>query len=194
MSRRRILLSHLCLLAVLTLGWPPPAVGQTCFRGRPRPACSGFAVLELTGGIRLNPTPSQTGQNAALLSWSAGYLRNTGARSALGAAFTLTADGDGHRYGPVLRYRRRLGLASSVDVTPGIFLAGKDNVVALRFPSPTADVAFNYRDWVGLAVGVDVLRRAQGATQWQWHVGMRVGTWVAPLATLGLGVLAAATY
>ena len=81
MPRRRIVFSHVCLLAVLTLRWPAAAVGQTCLHRRPRRARSGFAVLELTGGIRLDQKPRPTGQDAAL---------------------------------------------------------------ALRFPSPTADIAFNY--------------------------------------------------
>jgi hypothetical protein len=46
---------------------------------------------------------------------------------------------------------------------------------------------------IGLAVGVDALRADTG-TQWQGHAGVRVGTWLAPLLTLGLGALAAATY
>jgi hypothetical protein len=112
----------------------------------------------------------------------------------LGAGFKLTVDSDGHRYGPVARYRRWLGSTSSIDFAPGLFVAGQDNFVALRFPSPTADVAVNYGDRLGFAVGVDALRQANGDTQWQWHAGMRFGTWLAPVATLGLGILAAATY
>jgi len=189
----RILLGSLCLLAV-TLGSPPAAAGQTCFRGRPQPRCSGFTVLEFTSGIRLNQKPAPTDEGMVLAYWSGGYLRNIGPRSALGAAFKLTGDTDGYRYGPVLRYRRWLSPTSSIDFSPGLFVAGKDNFTALRFPSPTADVALNYRDWVGLALGVDALRHADGGTQWQWHAGMRLGTWLAPLATLGLFVLAAATY
>jgi hypothetical protein len=188
------MLSRACLMAALTLGAPRAAVGQTCFRGHPRPACTGFTVLEMTGGIRLNQRPGQVDRSATMLYWTAGYVRNIGARSALGPAFTITADGDGHRYGPVLRYRRWLGPASSLDFTPGIFLGGQDNVAIPRFPSPTVDVAFNYRDQVGLAVGVDVLRQARAGPQWQWHAGMRVGTWLTPLALVGFAALAAATY
>jgi len=181
-------------LAVLALGSPAAAAGQTCFRGHPQPRCSGFTVLEFTGGIRLNQKPGPTDQSAGFAYWSGGYLRNIGPRSALGAAFKLTADTDGHRYGLVLRYRGWLGPTSSIDLAPGLFVAGKDNYTAFRFPSPTADVAFNYRDWIGLAVGVDALRQVDNATQWQWHAGLRFGTWLAPLATLGFLVLAAAAY
>lgn len=179
---------------VLSFGSPHVAVGQVCFRGRPEPGCAGFVVLEFTGAVRLNDKSGPTDQNAAFLYWSGGYLQNIDPRSALGAAFKLTADSDGHRYGPVIRYRRWLSPTSSFDVAPGLLLGGKDNFIALRFPSPTADLAFNYGDRIGFAVGVDVLRQQSGGAQWQGHAGVRFGTWLPPLATLGLGVLIGATW
>jgi len=182
------------LTLMLSIGWLHPAAGQTCFRGRPRPGCSGFLVLEFTGAVRLNDKPSQTDQNAGFFIWSGGYLQNVGSQDAVGAAFKLTADSDGHRYGPVVRYRRWLSGSSSIDFAPGLFVGGQDNFIGLRFPSPTADVALNYGDRVGLALGVDALRQADGGTQWQGHAGLRFGTWLAPIATVGLGLLIGATW
>jgi hypothetical protein len=66
--------------------------------------------------------------------------------------------------------------------------------VFLKFPSPTFDVALNYGDRIGLGAGVDALRDRDGSTQWQEHAGIRFGTWLAPLATLGLGLLIGATW
>jgi hypothetical protein len=181
------------LLVVLAVGSPRSAAGQTCFRGRPAPRCAGFTVLEFTWAFRLNDKPAPTDEAPAFLYWSGGYLQNVGSSSALGAALKLTADSDGHRYAVVGRYRHWLSPTSSLDVAPGMFLGGKDNFTTLKFPSATADVTLNYRDLIGLAVGVDALRADTG-TQWQGHAGVRVGTWLAPLLTLGLGALAAATY
>jgi hypothetical protein len=82
----------------------------------------------------------------------------------------------------------------SIDVAPGIFLGGKDNFVRLEFPRATADVALNYGDWFGLAVGLDALRVEGTGSDWQGHAGVRFGTWLAPLATVGLGLLIAATW
>jgi hypothetical protein len=178
----------------LVLSVPVSLAGQTCFRGRPQPRCSGFTVLEFTGGLRLNDKTSPTDEAPAFLYWSGGYLRNVGARSALGAAFKVTADSDGHRYGPVVRYRHWLSPTTSIDLAPGLFIGGEDNFVDLAFPSATADVALNYGDWFGVAVGVDAIRRTGGGTQWQSHAGVRLGTWLAPLATLGLGILVGAAY
>jgi hypothetical protein len=178
----------------LMLNVPASLAAQTCFRGRPEPRCRGFAVLEFTGGVRLNDKPGPTDDAPAFAYWSGGYLRNIGARSALGAAFKVTTDSDGHRYGPVVRYRRWLGPTASIDFAPGLFVGGEDNFADLAFPSPTADVALNYGDWFGVAMGVDALRQSGGGTQWQGHAGVRFGSWLAPLVTLGLGILAGATY
>lgn len=182
------------VVGLLNFAAPVAAVGQTCFRGRPQPSCGGFIVLEFTGAVRLNEKSGPTDRNQAFLYWSGGYLENIGPSSALGAAFKLTVDSDGHRYGPVLRYRRWLSPNSSIDLAPGLFLGGKDNFVGLKFPSPTFDVALNYGDRIGLAAGVDALREEGGSTDWQGHAGIRFGTWLAPLATLGLGLLIGATW
>jgi hypothetical protein len=171
----------------------PVAQAQLCARGHPRPRCSGFAVLEFSGAARLNEKAGPSDQTAGVFSWSAGYLRSVGSSSALGAAFKLTADGDGHRYGPVLRYRQWLGPTWSLDAAPGVLVGGKDNFSALRFPSATADLTINWGDRVGLTVGVDALRREGRATSWETYAGLRFGTWLAPVAMLGLGVLAGAS-
>lgn len=180
-------------VAVLMAASASPAEGQVCFNGRPEPRCSGFMVLEFTMGARFAGRIG-TNDSPVYIYWSGGYLENIGPRSALGAAFKLTADQDGHRYGPVLRYRRWLGRTWNIDLAPGVYLGGKDNFTSLQFPSPTADVALNYRNWVGLAVGIDALRQRGRDTEWQGHAGLRFGTWLAPIATIGLGLLIGATY
>ncbi len=182
------------LAGALLAASPATLAGQICFRGRPEPTCSGFTVLEFTGAVRVNDKPGPTDQSGAFFYWSAGYLHNIAERAALGGAFKLTADSDGHRFGPVLRYRRWLDRNTSLDFAPGIFLGGEDNFVELDLPSPTADLAFNYGDWFGLAMGVDGFRHSGDALDWQVHFGARFGTWIAPIATLGLGVLLAATW
>jgi len=183
----------LALLVMLPL-WSGSIAAQTCFRGHPRPRCAGFMVLEFTGAMRLNSKAGPTDKANAYLYWSTGYLHNTGVRTSLGAGVKLTADSDGSRFAIVGRYRHWLSARTSIDLAPGIFISGKDNFTVLRFPSPTADVALNLGDRVGLAVGVDGIRTPGAGTSWQSHAGVRFGTWLAPLATLGLGVLIGATW
>jgi len=159
------------LLLILVL--PVISHAQICFRGHPKPRCAGFTILEFSAATRLNKLNKKAGPSdwsGAYFYWSAGYLHNLGTRSALGGAFKITADSDGYRYGLVLRYRRWLGPKWCWDVAPGVFLGGKDNF--------TSDVAINYGDWVGLAIGLDALRSAGGETSWEGHAGLRFGTWL----------------
>jgi hypothetical protein len=191
---RELHLAILTLSVLLSTFLPSRADGQVCFRGHPQARCSGFTVLEFSGAIRLNEKAGPSDRTPGLVYWSAGYLHNVGSRSALGMAFKLMADGDGHRYGPVLRYRRWLGSTWSMDIAPGLFFGGDDNFSILRFPSPTADVAINWGDRVAFAVGVDGLRQEGRGTSWESYAGLRFGTWLAPLAMLGLGIIAGASY
>ena len=59
----------------------------------------------------------------------------------------------------------------------------------------TFDLALNWGDRIGVDFGLEQVRReGSGSHSWDGHVGLRFGTWLAPLATLGLGLLGAATY
>jgi hypothetical protein len=190
--RGRLNLATLGFGLLISLTVVSAAQAQLCFRGHPRPRCSGFAVLEFSGMARLNRKEGPSDQTPGIFSWHAGYLQSVGARSALGAALKLTADGDGHRFGPVLRYRQWLGPTWSLDVAPGILLSGEDNFTLLRFPSATADVTINWGDRVGVTLGADLLRRKSGGESWESYLGLRFGTWLAPLAMVGLGIAAGA--
>jgi hypothetical protein len=176
---------------------PGALEGQVCFRGHPSGRCDGFVVLEFTSGAQVNQQPESPGRIGSsgplYLSWEAGYLHNIGARSALGAAARLAADDDGHRVAGVLRYRQWLGHNWSLDLSPGVLVEGNMNFTTLRFPSVTAGAAVNWGDRLALTVGVDQLRQSQG-DHWAYYAGLRFGSWLAPLAMLGLVALAGATY
>lgn len=188
------------LALVLTMVWPATTQAQLCFRGHPAPRCAGFAILEFTGGARFNPAerpidPGFSQPNRVFMSWSAGYLHNLGGRAAIGATFKVTADDDGHRYGPVLRYRRWLGPTWSVEFAPGMMVGGQDNFAKRWFPSAMLDLGINWGDRIGLELGLEGVRReGGGSSSWDGHIGIRLGTWLAPLATLALGIMAGATY
>ena len=196
MSRRGAI--HLLAVGtalVLTMVLPSQLRAQVCFRGQPKPRCEGFWIVEFTAGARLNQKNSfGPGQSPVYAAWSLGYMQNLGPRSALGAAFKVSADDDGSFYGPVLRYRQWLDSSWSLDLAPGLLLGGNRNLSQPRFPSLTADAALNWGDRVGVLVGLDAIRDGSGKTSWEGHAGLRLGTWLAPIATLGLAVLAGATY
>ena len=182
---------HILFLVLL---WPLPASSQTCFGGRPLPRCSGFVVLESSSGVRLKEKSGPTDKADAFLWWGLGYLKNIDPKQALGGSVKLTADSDGHRYGPILRYRRWLESSWGVDLGTGSYIGGKDNFVMLVFPSPTFEVGLTYADWFAVQLGMDVLRRKGMDTSLEPYIGIRLGRWLAPLGTLGLGVLIGATY
>ena len=73
-------------------------------------------------------------------------------------------------------------------------MGGRDNFMTLKFPSATADVVFDSGNWIGLAIGVDALRETGRSAEWQGHAGVRFGSCLAPIATLGLGLLIGATW
>jgi hypothetical protein len=188
MPRRALLLPIL-----LTVGIVEPSWSQSCFRGAPAPACRGFTVVEFTGGFRVNAKPVPTDQASALFSWNFGYLQNVGRRAAVGAFYRLFADSDGHRHGPMLRYRRWTGARTSVDIGAGAYVGGKDNFSSLAFPAPSLDVAVNFGDRFGLAAGLDLVRDRDRGSHLQSHLGFRFGTWLAPVMTIGFGALLAAS-
>jgi opacity protein-like surface antigen len=190
----RLTLMTLGMTSLLTVFLSSRVESQVCFRGHPRPRCSGFGVLEFSGAARLNRKVGPSDQAAAFMFWNAGYLHNVGPRSALGAVFKLTADSDGHRYGPAVRYRRWLSPTWGLDLTPGFYAGGQSNFTTLRFPSATADIAINWGDRIGVTVGVDAVRQAGLSTSWEGYAGLRFGTWLTPLATVGLGLLTAAAW
>jgi hypothetical protein len=189
-NRSRALLAYL----LVSLAHASMSQAQVCFRGHPQDRCSGFMVLEFTAAAQLQQEPAPGGDPGRIyLSWEAGYLQNLGTRSALGGAFRVAVDDDGHRYGAVLRYRQWLGPSWSLDLSPGLLAGGSMNFTTLSFPSATAAVAVNWADRVAFTLGADQLRRSDG-THWAPYAGLRFGTWWAPVVTMGLIALAAATY
>jgi hypothetical protein len=74
MTLRRQVVTLIRTVGVLSLmlGVPVSLAGQTCFRGRPQPKCSGFTVLEFTGALRLNDKTGPTDEAPAFLEASAG--------------------------------------------------------------------------------------------------------------------------
>jgi hypothetical protein len=186
------------LLAYLALsGRPTVAHSQYCFRGRPAPHCQSFMLLEFAPTVRLNAKAPPTDGAPLVTTWTIGTLWNVGARSAFGGVASLTADGDGHRVILGVRYRRWLAKLRSVDLSAGYVVAAKKDDFGrpkLRSPSMAAELALQSGDRIGLVLGLERLRRTDGALSWESHAGLRFGTWLAPLATVGLLLVAAASY
>jgi hypothetical protein len=162
-------------------------------RGRPGEA-KDIVLMELTSSGRLTDKLTYTDGTRFVLDWSLGLLHNTSDRSAFGGAMKIAVDGDGNRFGFSGRYRRWLSSDASIDVAPGLFVSSLDEGGAYAFPSPTVDVALNYKDKLGFVVGADALRLNGEGTELQIRAGVRFGGWLAPAGTAVLLGAAAAAF
>jgi hypothetical protein len=123
----------------IALASPSAAEAQFCFRGRALPACRAYPILEFAPGYRLVDKAVPSDGAPVVGDWQAGYMQNVRSQAGVGGAVKITADSDGHRYGPVVGLRYWLGSGRvSLDMTAGMFLAGEDNHVLLNWPAPTA--------------------------------------------------------
>jgi hypothetical protein len=55
-------------------------------------------------------------------------------------------------------------------------------------------VGITYADWFAVQLGMDVLRREGMEASLEPYAGFRLGRWLAPIGTLGLGAVIAASY
>jgi hypothetical protein len=188
--RPRWLRVALGLLAIVPA--PSPAVAGP-FDGSPPAEHPGFLVFENTYSARLNAKPEPTDGGRPMTHWQFAYLHHVDERNAWGGGVKLTADTDGYRVGPVVRYRHWLSDSVGLDVGAGSYLAGEDYSFEVGFPSPTVDVGVSFDDWVGFHAGLDGLERGDDGMHFEPYVGIRFGRWLAPVTTVGLGVLIGAT-
>jgi hypothetical protein len=91
---------------LLSMSLTSTAYAQVCFSGTSSAPVQWVWSPGVLRASRLNEKADSSDQATAFVFWSAGYLHKVAPYSALGVALKLTADSDGHRYGPVLRYRR----------------------------------------------------------------------------------------
>ena len=147
-----------------------------CFRGRPLPTCRSFWITEAGYGYAL------TGSNRHYATWELGLMTNLDERWAVGGTFLAgIAFGDGARVGVGLKPRFRLWLDSStsVELSPGVLLAGSEG----QFPRFTGHVSVNFQDRLALTSQLEVLDNVA------WYVGVKLGSKAGLIAT---GVEAAA--
>ena len=153
-------------------------------RGRPLPEVRSFVVTEV-GGWWLLDEDAVSGGNDAAVACDVGWLRNLDERNALGGV-VFSEVGGFARLGVKARYRRWLSRTLSVDFSPGLVLANKDDSGAdLLLPMPVAALAFNAGDIVALGVEVQRGRYEHWDVQanrfvefWDtnWRVGARFGS------------------
>ena len=136
--------------------FPVPASRKFCFRGRPLPFCTAFAITEF-GVARASENDPDflvvPHVEPTVVFWELGVMRNIGARSALGGSVLFTSR---FSIGMKARYRQWLGREFSLDVAPGLTL--EQEGPSIRTPSFTGHIGINYGDWLGLGAMLETTR------------------------------------
>src|SRR4051812_921419 len=102
---------RLLTLVAIAATLPPRLVAQDapktrgCLQPHPADRCAWFPVIELGTLVRLAGGPS--GDSRLLLEWNLGFMKNAGARSAVGGVLFASAENNA-RAGAALRWRRWL--------------------------------------------------------------------------------------
>ena len=172
------------------------ALAGTCASGDfdgspPAERTEPFVLLESTYSVRMVLKPETTDGGRVMWSGQFGLLDNVDADHAWGGTLKLVADTDGHRFGPMVRYRRWLSPSVGLDVGAGAYITGKDNFSDLAFPSPTVDVGVSFDDYAGIHVGIDAMRSHGDGTHVEPFLGARFGRWLAPASFVVVGGLLA---
>ena len=178
---------------------------SVCFKPKPLPDCRSFAIveLELASMRHHNPEtfsdPRQTsyfGTLDSFLSVDVGWLHNRRDGSALGGTLAVaTMFGDGGRFALKARYRRWMTNRSALDLQAGpLAVSGGSNGSPFGRNGAlgaTVGAAFAYRDYVAVVADVDAVKGDRGQTA--SFIGVRAGSWAAPIFAVGLLALFAAT-
>lgn len=148
-------------ITLLTLGFllaAPLAVaeaqGNPCFTPRPAPQCTSWLVTE--AGARLRLTDRFEGEQDLFFHYALGWMRNVGARTALGVEAFGGSDGRA-RGGLALRGRQWLSDQVSADLVAGVHLIGDASGQEVKPGSPTFQARIGYADKVALIGSVDIL-------------------------------------
>lgn len=99
----------------------PGSVNRTCYRARPRPACSTFFLTNAGAYVTLTSVPQYETRLGAAADWT--VMFNVSDRDAVGFGAFGTVNPAAPAFGAQLTYRRWLRAPASLDVAVGIPLA-----------------------------------------------------------------------
>lgn len=170
-------------------------------RGRPLPEVRSFVITEVGGWWMIDEDPVSGGNDFAV-SCDLGWMRNLDEKNALG--WTVFSEVGGFaRLGVRARYRRWIGRAASIDLSPGLVLTNKDDSGAdLHPPMPVASLVLNAGDITSLGLEVQrgrfehwdvAANRRVEFWDTNWRLGARFGSTPGAIGS-ALFVIAAVTY
>jgi len=146
-----------------------PRINYTCFRGGPFPECRDFMIFEFGLNSRLTGSSVRKGKGETSATLDFGYMRNWGAKSALGATLYGAVDDDGVRWGIRPRYRLWFAGHTTLDLSAGLLLGGDDSWVDPKYPGFVGSASIGGADWFALTIMLEINRfevsRYHGPTQ-----------------------------
>lgn len=191
-------LTGLLVAGVVTLGVPGSLVaqGNPCFGPQPMPACRSWMITE--AGARFRLTDRHDDEQDFFFHYALGWMRNVGARTALGVeAF---GGSDGHARGGVgVRARQWLSNKVAADLVVGVHLMGNASSQEVKQGSPSFQARLGYADKVSVIGSVDILSlrcpefcdfiRDPNTTRTRVYLGAEMGS---GLGVFGFAITAAA--
>lgn len=160
-------------------------MAQSCWRGRPLPACRSIWITE--SGPRVGAHEAFSNGHVGSAS-AVGLLVNRSPRAAVGATldFSTGSESGTFRLAFVPRYRRWLSEAVALDIGAGIAFLG-EGTQAAGYKGLTALAALNYRGLVSLTAALESRRASGFGTQTAATIGVRGTGWLGALAAVGSG-------
>jgi len=164
------------------------------WRGRPLAETRSFMITELGVLARIGDYPYIGDDSRMALSFDLGWMKNISERGAVGfSGYALVHPTT--RMGIRARYRRWLSRKTSIDISPGILLAGEDSGIEYDPPGFVLGATLNSGDLVALMVDAEYARNLdlvhdtppfmwEKRTNVTWRAGAKLGS--------GLGLLGAA--
>jgi hypothetical protein len=173
------------------------------FRGAPGAETRGFLLTEFGVATRLDGLRSRWVVSHA--TWDVGYMRNVGARTAVGATLFISTDDhfdEAYFIGFKPRVRRWLWRRLHADVSAGLIVSdfGGSRVLSFDFPGVAGHIGLGYGDWGSVVLQYEDVRYGYvfpgpfdtPIHEHNWYFGVNVGSY--PGAILGPLALAAVIF
>ena len=178
------------------------------WRGHPYPGTRSFLITELALMYRLDRYPYFRFPSRTALTFDVGWMKNVGARHAVGFSGYAMPSDQTTRLGIRGRYRRWLSPSLSVDVSPGVILGGEDGGTNYDPPGAVLGVTLNSGDLFAVMIDTEFARSWEFASEdppfttrithndVTWRAGAKIGSglgFVGSLALVGLVIVVVAT-
>ena len=162
---------------LLILGNFTQSEAQFSWKAKRYPECRSFAVTDFQALIRLSPTPYQELRffrydtleaverhslkgKVSLIS-DLGLMRNLNTHYAIGLSHIMAVNfggEDGFYGGFKLRLRRWLNKKSSIEVSPGLLIWGRNIGGMFERPGLAGSIDFRWREAMGISLYVEYLQ------------------------------------